>query len=191
MDADARFEAAPESANLVTSYDRVLKGIHWASLLFVAISYAAVWSSHVVASRAQAMLLVQLHRSVGVSILVLTVFRLAWRWNARIPPLPAELPLIQKLAARAEYALYALLLAQPVLGILHTNARGQGVDFFLIGQLPRVVGADKLLAKQAMAAHEVAGYLLLVLIAVHAAALFHHYIRRDDVLKAMLPRRRR
>ena len=192
MDADARFEAAPESANLVTSYDRVLKGIHWASLLLVAISYAAVWSSHVVTGREQAMLLVQLHRSVGVSILVLTLFRLAWRWNARIPALPTELPLIQKLAARAtEYALYALLLAQPVLGILHTNARGQGVDFFFIGQLPRVVGADKVLAKQAMAVHEDAGYLLLVLIAVHAAAaLFHHFIRRDDVLKAMLPRRR-
>lgn len=193
MNADVKFKPAAESSSPVTSYDRVLKGIHWATLLLVAISFAAIWASHAAASREQAMLLVQLHRSVGVSILALTLFRLAWRWDARIPALPAELRLIQKLAARAtEYALYALLLAQPVLGILHTNARGQRVDLFFIGELPPVVGADKALAKQAMAAHEAAGYLLLVLIAMHAAAaLFHHFVRRDDVLNTMLPSRRR
>src|SRR5215471_13346522 len=164
-------DVMPESANPVASYDRVLKGVHWASLLLVATSYAAVWLSHAVAGRQQAMLLVQLHRSVGVTILALTLFRLAWRWSAQIPSLPAELPTIQKLAARAtEYALYALLLAQPVLGILHTNARGRRVEFFFIGQLPPIVGPDKVLTKQAMTAHEVVGYLMLALIAMHAAA---------------------
>ncbi len=59
------------------------------------------------------------------------------------------------------------------------------------GQLPAVIGPDKALAKQAMAMHELIGYLLLGLIALHAAAaLFHHHVRRDDVLRAMLPRRR-
>jgi superoxide oxidase len=193
MNAEVQLQASTGSANPVASYDRVLKGVHWASLLLVATSYAAAWSSHAVTGTEQAMLLVQLHRSVGVTILALTLFRLTWRWSARIPALPAELPLVQKLAARAtEYALYALLLAQPVLGILHTNARGRRVDFFFIGQLPPVVGPDKVLAKQAIAVHEVVAYLLLALIAMHAAAaLFHHFVRRDDVLNAMLPSRRR
>jgi len=193
MNTEVQLQTTPESSNRVASYDRVLKGVHWASLLLVATSYAAVWSSHAVASKEQATLLVQLHRSVGVTILALTLFRLAWRWGAQIPALPAELPVVQKFAARAtEYALYALLLAQPVLGILHTNARGRRVDFFFVGQLPPVVGPDKALAREAMAAHEVAAYLLLVLIAMHAAAaLFHHFVRRDDVLNAMLPSRRR
>ena len=193
MNAEMQLQATPDSGNQIASYDRVLKAVHWGSLLLVATSYAAVWSSHLVASRERAVLLVQLHRSVGVTILALTLFRLAWRWSAQIPSLPAELPTIQKLAARAtEYALYALLLAQPVLGILHTNARGRHVEFFFIGQLPPILGPDKVLAKQAMTAHEVIGYLLLALIAMHAAAaLFHHFIRRDEVLNAMLPSRRR
>lgn len=53
-------------------------------------------------------------------------------------------------------------------------------------------GQDKVLAKQAMAAHELVAYLILALVVLHAAAaLFHHFVRRDDVLNAMLPSRRR
>jgi cytochrome b561 len=135
---------------------------------------------------------VQLHRSIGVTVFAVTPFRLAWRWNSPTPPLPAELPLFQKIGARAtEYALYFLLLLQPVLGLIHTNARGRRVNFYLLGELPPVVGPDKVLAKQAMAAHELVAYLLFALIALHAAAaLFHHFVRRDSLLSAMLPARR-
>lgn len=74
----------------------------------------AVWASHAAGSREQSALLVQLHRSIGVTIFALMLFRSAWRWTARIPPLPAELPLFQKFAARAtEYILYVLMLLQP------------------------------------------------------------------------------
>ena len=106
----------------------------------------------------------QLHRSLGMTILALTLFRLAWRWSARIPPLPAELPAFQIFAARAtEYILYVLLLLQPVLGLLNTNARGRRVNFYFLGELPPVIGQDKMLAEHAMAAHELAAYLLLTL----------------------------
>jgi cytochrome b561 len=122
----------------------------------------------------------------------LTLLRLAWRWRAPIPELPADLPAAQKVAARVtEWYLYLLLLAQPILGILHANGRGSRVGFYFLGQLPPIIGADKALAKQAMTAHEFIGYLLLALIGLHAAAaLFHHFIRRDGVLETMLPRRR-
>ncbi|MGC2200592.1 MAG: cytochrome b/b6 domain-containing protein [Stellaceae bacterium] len=124
--------------------------------------------------------------------MALTVVRLTWRWHVPIPALPADLPALQKTAARVtEACLYLLLLVQPILGILHTNARGRRVGLYFLGQLPAVIGPDKALAKQAMAMHELIGYLLLGLIALHAAAaLFHHHVRRDDVLRAMLPRRR-
>jgi cytochrome b561 len=69
--------------------------------------------------------------------------------------------------------------------------RGRRVDSYLLGELPPVVGPDKVLARQAMAAHEPVPYLLLTLIALHAAAaLFHHFVRRDNVLNGMLPGRR-
>ena len=93
------------------------------------------------------------------------------------------------LAAKgSEYALYALLLAQPVLGLLQTNARGDRVDLFFLGQLPALIGQDRPLAWQLLAVHETVGFLLLGLIALHiSAALFHHFWRRDDTLAAMLP----
>jgi cytochrome b561 len=84
------------------------------------------------------------------------------------------------------------MLIQPLLGIVHTNARGARVDFYFLGELPPIIGPDKLLAKQATAAHDLVDDFLLAIIAVHAAAaLFHHFVRRDDVLNTMLPGRRR
>ncbi len=185
---DAAGFAAP-----VESYDRLMKAVHWSTLLLIAAAYGAVWTSHAVASREQHAFLVELHRSLGVTVFALTVFRFAWRWHARIPSLPADLPPLQKVAARAtEYILYALLLAQPMLGILHTNAQGRKVYFYLLGELPAVIGHDKVLAKQSIAAHDIVSYLLLAVIALYAAAaLFHHFGRRDNVLNAMLPGRRR
>jgi superoxide oxidase len=193
MSAGTELQTRSNATSPVESFDRVLKAVHWSTLLLIAAAYAAVWASHIAATKDQHALLVQLHRSIGVTICALTVFRLAWRWNARIPPLPAELPLFQKLAARAtEYVLYALLLLQPAIGLLNTNAQGQRVDFYFLGELPPVVGPDKVLVKQAMAAHEFVAYLILALVALHAAAaLFHHFVRHDGVLNAMLPSRRR
>jgi cytochrome b561 len=83
-----------------------------------------------------------------------------------------------------------MLLLQPILGLLHTNAQGRRVDLYFLGELPAVVRPDRALAKQAMAAHELIACALLALIALHAgAALFHHFVRRDNVLNAMLPGR--
>jgi superoxide oxidase len=177
----------------VDSYHPVLKVVHWASLIFVIAAYTAVWMSHAAASSQQSAVLVQLHRSIGVTVFLLTLFRLAWRWNSRVPRLPSDLPLLQKVAARTtEYAFYMLLLLQPALGLLHTNARGQRIDLYFLGELPAVIGPDKAWAKQLMTAHEFVAYLLLGLIGLHAAAaLFHHFVRRDNVLIAMLPGRSR
>ena len=193
MSAEAEESGHDELAAPLESYDRVLKAVHWSTLLLIAAAYIAIWGSYAVATKEQEAFLMQLHRSLGVTVFVLTLFRLGWRWHARIPSLPADLLAIQKVAARvAEYVLYALLLIQPILGILYINARGRRVDFFFLGELPPIVGPDKVLAKQAIAAHQIVAYVLLTLIALHAAAaLFHHFVRRDDVLNAMLPRSRR
>jgi cytochrome b561 len=123
--------------------------------------------------------------------MALTMFRLVWRCRARIPPLPGDLHPLQKLAARAtEAVIYLLLIAQSVLGLIHTNARGQRVDLFFLGSLPAVIAPDKSLGRLTHDLHELAADALLIVIGVHAAAaLYHHFIRRDAVLAAMLPAR--
>lgn len=84
----------------VRSYDAVLKAVHWASVLLVTAAFTAVWASHLTASREQSAILLELHRSLGITVFGLTLFRLAWRWHAPIPALPADLPAAQKVAAR-------------------------------------------------------------------------------------------
>ena len=176
-----------------TSYDGVMRAIHWTTLALVAGAFAAVWIADPALVGPYVRPVIQVHRSLGLTVAALTIFRLAWRWRARIPPLSADLPMVQKIAARAaEGVLYVLLVAQPVIGLLYTNAYGLRVNLYFLGELPALIGRDRPLAAQLGNVHFFLGYSLLVLIGLHsAAALFHHFIRRDDVLNAMLPTRLR
>ncbi|HXO03459.1 MAG TPA: cytochrome b [Stellaceae bacterium] len=176
-----------------TSYDGVMRAIHWTTLALVAGAFAAVWIADPALVGPYVRPVIQVHRSLGLTVAALTIFRLAWRWRARIPPLPGDLPMVQKIAARAaEGVLYVLLVAQPVIGLLYTNAYGLRVNLYFLGELPALIGRDRPLAAQLGNVHFFLGYSLLVLIGLHsAAALFHHFIRRDDVLNAMLPARLR
>jgi cytochrome b561 len=92
-------------------------------------------------------------------------------------------------AAKAmQYALYWLLLLQPVLGLLHSSAHGGPVKVFFLFRLPPLIERDHDLAEKIRAIHAIVANLLLLLIIIHAlAALFHHFIRRDETLTRMLP----
>ena len=96
MSVDAEIRSTAKVAASADSYDRIAKAVHWTTLLLIAGVYVTALTSHAVGSREQSALLVQLHRSIGVTIFALTLFRLAWRWTARIPPLPAELPYFRR-----------------------------------------------------------------------------------------------
>jgi cytochrome b561 len=184
-------DARPSTAD---SYDRVMRAIHWVTLFLVTGAFAAIWTADPqLVGRDNAQVIVQIHRSLGLTVCALTIFRLAWRWHARIPPLPDDLPLVQRWAARTNEALiYVLLLAQPIVGLLYSNSYGVRVNLFLLVQLPTVIARDPALGETLGALHNFLGYSLLALIGAHAsAALFHHFVRRDDVLNAMLPSRLR
>jgi cytochrome b561 len=170
-------------------FDPVIRLLHWLTLLLVATVFAFAFSIDFASSKEEAVVLTLLHRSFGLSVWVVTLGRLVWRQFARLPNWPADMPLAMRLAARgSEYALYALLLIQPILGFLLTNAYGARVNLFFLGQLPALIGRDRPLERQLMELHKTVGFILLGLIALHAAAaLFHHFWRRDDTLDAMLP----
>lgn len=175
----------------VRVYDPVMRAVHWATLALVAATYGLIWFAHSTMSGRAFPVLLQLHRSFGLTVAALTLFRLAWRSRAVVPPLPNDLPLLQKIAARStEGIIYVLLVVQPLLGWLHTNFRGQQINLFLLGSFPPVIGPDKSLARTTHELHEFAGNALLVVVGLHAAAaLFHHFVRRDGVLLTMLPTR--
>jgi cytochrome b561 len=170
-------------------FDAVVRFLHWLTLFLLIAIFTLAFLISFATSHQQALVLIQLHRSFGATVWIVTLARLVWRQFARFPNWPADMPPMMRTAARAsEYMLYALLLLQPILGLLQTNAHGDRVNLFFIVQLPALVGQDRLFAKRLLEIHELVGVGLLAMIALHAsAALFHHFWRRDNTLNAMLP----
>ncbi|HXP03505.1 MAG TPA: cytochrome b [Stellaceae bacterium] len=177
----------------LSSYDRVMRTVHWTTLALVAAAFAAVWAADPAVVGHYVGPVVQVHRSLGLTVAALTVFRLAWRWRVGIPDLPVDMPAVQKLAARTiEGLIYLLLLAQPLVGLLYTNAYGLRAKLFFLVEIPALIACDRPLGEQLGNIHSFLGYVLLTLIGLHAAAaLFHHFVRRDEVLNTMMPPRLR
>ena len=170
-------------------FDLATRLMHWLTAGLMLCVFVLAFSVDLATSHASHTAFLQLHRSVGLTVWVVTLFRLAWRHSAKYPDWPSDMSQTMRVLAMAtEYALYALLLVQPILGILQTNAHGDRVNLFFIGQLPALIEKNRPLAQLLSTVHRAVGFSLLSLIALHvSAALFHHFWRRDDTLTAMLP----
>lgn len=131
-----------------------------------------------------------LHKSVGLTVLALTALRLLWRLAAGAPDeIPA--PRLQRLAAKAvHWALYALLFVLPLSGWLFNSAAGFPLKWFGVLALPKLfTGYNPELKQLAHELHETGFYLLALLLLAHAgAALYHHYLKKDDTLNRMTGR---
>jgi cytochrome b561 len=170
-------------------FDRATRLMHWLTAGLLLSAFVLAFSIDLASSRAAHTVFLQLHRSVGLTVWLLTLFRLAWRSFAKYPDWPSDMSQTMRLAAiTSEYALYVILLAQPILGVLQTNAHGEYVNLYFIGEVPALIEKNRPLAQQLLAAHKAVGFSMLGLIALHvSAAFFHHFWRRDDTLTAMLP----
>ena len=129
------------------------------------------------------------HKWAGVTLLVLIVLRLAWRLLHRAPELPDSMTRMEKLAAHAGHGLlYVLMLAIPMSGWLMSSAQGFTVVWFGVWPLPNLVAKSADLGSLLEDLHVFLNYSLLVVVAGHvAAALHHHFIKKDAVLARMLP----
>jgi cytochrome b561 len=174
-------------------FDTLTITLHWTTVLVVLTLFGSGLLYGQVEERSWAPLLLQIHRSLGVTISTLTVFRLLWRvTGARFPAFPASMTPLHQLGARlSEYALYALLLIQPATGLAQTLLRGHRFEVFA-WSIPPLVARDVGLVGIFRTAHEIGAWCLFALAGLHAAAaLVHHFILRDDVLEAMAPAFRR
>ncbi len=163
--------------------------LHWLTLALVAALFATAWLHAGVSDATSARNLLQAHRSIGVTVWTITLFRLLWRLTgARLPPFPSSMGALHRAAAKAsEYALYALLLLQPITGMAQTLLRGRAFDLFFIHIGP-LIQRDPALMRLTHDVHETGGWALLTLVGIHAAAaLFHHFVLRDGVLTSMAP----
>ena len=132
--------------------------------------------------------LYHLHRSIGLLLLPIVLIRVFWRWQHPAPPLPADIPIIQQMAAHmTHWALYALLIVQPVVGWIATSAYGAPILFFWIFEVPPIWPVDQAFSERVFALHRWIGLAIAFLLCAHiGAALFHHFVRKDRVLLRMV-----
>ena len=128
------------------------------------------------------------HKWFGITVFLLAVIRLVWR-SAHRPPPPVAMPKWQIRAAAATHAmLYVLMLAIPLSGWLYSSATGVQVVYLGLVPLPNLVPKDKTLAEVLKGVHGTLNFTLLALVIIHSgAAVKHHFIDRDGVLRRILP----
>jgi cytochrome b561 len=170
-------------------YSTAAKIFHWITALAVVTAIPAALAMVRVDQGPLQNRLYDLHRSLGVLVLVLMVARLLWRIYRPAPDLVPGLPDWQVAAARIlHWTLYAVLLAMPVLGWAGTSAFGAPIMVFGLFEWPAMLDKDQQLAGVLLGLHRWLGFVLAGLLALHVgAALHHHFIRRDDTLRRMLP----
>jgi cytochrome b561 len=170
-------------------YSRAMRAMHWATVTLLLGAYSAAWMIDGASSPAEKAWFIMLHHSFGVTVLLLTCVRFGFRRITRVPRLRADVPETQRLAARASVVtLYTLLIVQPLLGLTASMLHGDRIVVFGSVVLPPLLPSDRALAHRIFLVHGWVALAMLALIGVHvAAALHHHFIRKDAVLAAMLP----
>lgn len=174
------------------TYDRTARTLHWlvAALLAAQFIIAALLPD--IEMDTPADVVVSAHFSFGIVIAALMVVRLVHRWLHPVAVAPGNAPAWERSVARATHLLfYAVLIVGPFLGWASASAHSIPVRLFGLVLLPALAPRKAAWALQAGDVHGLAMWVLLGLIGLHAAAaLYHHFVRHDDVLRRMLTARR-
>lgn len=161
--------------------------LHWLSAALVAAAFGLAWSFNALAPGQTSGRLVEVHRSVGLTILGVTALRLGWRALHPLPPLPRSPAWEVWLARGVQALLYVGLLSQPLIGWAGSSAQGDTVSYLGLVALPDLVDADPDRAERIFGFHKTIGITILVLLALHVAgALRHGLLKRDGVLRRMV-----
>ena len=170
-----------------TTYTPVAKGLHWLmAVLILGLLALGIYMSDLPLSP-QKLTLYSWHKWAGVTVFLLVWLRLAWRVTHRPPALPASMSPPMRLAAHAGHtALYGLMVVIPVTGWLMSSAKGFQTVWFGVLPIPDLVGRDKALGDVLQETHEALNLLLMLTLGGHlAAALWHHFVLKDDTLRRM------
>ena len=173
--------------NTSNSYGIVAKTFHW--LLFLMLTFSIVAGNFLAAmpKGAEKLQAAGMHKSFGVILLMLILLRFLWRLLNENPSLPDGTTSIQAMMAKAmHWFLYILMFTQPLSGILMSQAAGYPVSFFGLFDLPVFMDKTPDAAKFFRAMHGIVWILLVVAVIGHVgAALQHHFVKKDNVLKQM------
>jgi len=179
----------PSSSNSSRHHGSATQLLHWATVLLVGIAYVLSPGgpeSRVYSTASDG--LRDWHESVGLLVFALVLLRLMWRL-LRVEPEPVPMAAWMRASATAaHWALYALLLAIPLTAIAGAWLEAHPLTILGIGDVPPLLAPAHDLGALVADIHTILGNVIMWLAGFHAAAaLFHHYVLRDDTLRSMLP----
>ena len=167
-------------------YGRVARTLHWGTAILVIAMFASgLWMRSLDYHSAYYQIAPNIHKSVGMILIGLLAFRFFWRVINRRPDLNLS-PVERHLSNTAHYLMYVLLFALMLAGYFISTLDGRPISVFGLLNVPSIYsqkGAEEIAGR----AHLGLAYLIVAISALHAlAALFHHFVKKDGVLRAML-----
>lgn len=171
------------------SYNPWQRGFHWGMAIIILIAIALGVTAAELPRDALRSQILMVHKSFGVAIFALLALRVVLRLAAGAPPYRVPLDRLTGIGAKAAHlALYLLMLLMPVTGYVTSSADGHPVPFFGLGNLPNVAPRSHELADRASDAHFVFAWAIGIVLSLHvAAALWHAWAKRDEVMDRMWP----
>ena len=169
-------------------YDGVARFLHWLTVLLLVTQFAIAWTMPEIGRGTRPIGLIAWHLSVGTAILAVILIRAMWRLTHREPPAPTTLsPTLQFISRATHVALYALLLALPLLGWANASARGWEVELFGLIKLPAMVSLGSPVGRALGDVHQTVALVLLAVVALHVlGALYHSLVVKDRTMQRMV-----
>lgn len=176
-----------EWKNSSNKYGAISKCFHWLMAFLVCTMFALGWGREIAPGPYRSGM-IQTHIWLGISILALFWMRLTWRTFSPPPLITGLTKIMHAMAQTVHWVLYLALLLMPLSGWLMVSAMGRNPTFFGLFNLPPLIEKDPSSVPFLKDLHSVCAWAFLGLIAAHVlAALYHHFVIKDDTLKRMLP----
>jgi len=170
-------------------YGAVAQFFHWTIVVLIIVQFTLANQADKLPLGAAKIAVLARHKSFGITILALVLLRVIWRLINPRPADPPTMPRWQRIASHVSHGgLYALLIVTPIFGWLMSSARNFPVSWFGLVTLPDFIAPNRPAYEFLHEAHELLAGTLFWLALLHiAAALKHHFVDRDNVLRRMLP----
>ncbi len=172
-----------------TRYTTIAQLFHWVIAALIVTQFALAWTADDLPLGAHKLALLARHKSFGMTVLMLAVLRLLWRFKHPAPELPAGMTPIERAIARMTHvAFYVLLFAMPLTGWMMSSAKNYSVSWFGLFTWPNLIGKNETAFDFLKSTHDYLSDALFVIAVLHIlAALKHHFWDKDDVFLRMLP----
>lgn len=173
----------------IDRHHRLVRNLHWVTLLALIFGYSLIWWRDGLDDTGERSRVLAWHATVGLTVLAFAIARLLSRAFGDRLVVPHPLSRLERLGSTASHVLlYVAMIGIPLLGWLTVSARGRMPDVFGLLTLPALIAKDRDLADSLQQWHYLAAMAMLAVVGIHVCgALYHHFIKRDNVLRAMLP----